>query len=1344
LILRATNWLVVSLFVSAVACGGDPSVNTGNGDFGGAGGTSSSGGKGGSGTGNGPGVDIGDGNEGGDGNTEPDPCAVDDPPEDCFNIEPSGPACGDGKINQDDEECDDGNSLPGDGCSGICKVEDYWECPKPGKPCVLTIACGDGIVDPGEVCDDGNNKDGDGCSADCLSVDPGYYCPDEDPNEPEECVPLFECGDGKISDGEECEDDDAIPESGDGCDENCKLEPGWECRPGQPCVKLPVCGNSIIETGENCDDGNDKSGDGCSSKCRREPFHECPEVGKLCVSTIVCGDGKIDPGERCDDGELPPKSGDGCSADCKTIEEDFICPVPGQPCIDLLKCGDGRIYGTEECDDGEDPPQNGDGCSATCTLEDPTVWNCKPGQKCTKKPFCGDGIVQPGEQCDDANSNSTDGCTNDCKIQPGWTCPVNGGPCTPPPPVECGDGKLGAGETCDDGNKDNGDGCSSTCQIEDGGKGWDCSRVGFLCKTTCGDGYKRGKEQCDDGNELDDDGCSSTCRIEEGHMCEPGIDDDDPEDCTGFSECGNGVREGTEACDDGNGDWGDGCTPDCKKSLDCSQGFCTSPCGDGIVLPSDPPGTCDDGNTNDGDGCSSDCKVEPGFECELKPTPMRLPMILRDFIGWCPTGTPTSPNPADSANSECDNNTNDGVSGHPDFEIDPGNNAKQLDGTVEDWLDDDGKPVNKNKNAANGNPLEPSTSNGWTTGQNFFKWWYRDNPKYNKRFNTTITLVETPAGSNRWVYERNPFWPLDPTPPYGDPVLQSFTNVTPALEKRRNGEGGLHNFYFTSEVRYWFQFNPDDNPNNDPKLTFYGDDDVWVFIAGRLTVDIGGIHERAEESVTIRDNGTLFVDTCNQTSGNGAPCNSKDDYTVDGITLQPGQVYEIAVFQAERHITQSNYQLTLQGFSLDTSVCQPQCGVDPPVVTPGEECDDGSQNGSGYGKCGPDCTLNAYCGDGTTDAPQEQCDNGTNNDIYWFDAQSCAPGCVRPPRCGDGVPNAPYEECDLGNDNTVHGYGGCTTECKLGKYCGDGGTPDYEHGEECDDGKNDGTYGTCNPDCSMAPYCGDGYVDYMWGEECEGESDTCHQCKLIACGNGNIDTALGEECDDGDNNGAGYGYCTEDCKLGPRCGDGILQDDEGEECDDGEDNDDNDDSAYGGCTTECKLGPYCGDAKVTNPPETCDVGKNDGTYGGCYADCSPAPKCGDGVVQAVYGEQCEVGVDGATAETCKACRLGANCGNGVVEPGEQCDDGQNTGGYGKCAPGCKLGPRCGDGVKNGNEQCDDGENKGGYGKCSPGCVYGPYCGDGKVTKPYEECDDGNTKNGDGCSSACKSEIAVPK
>ena len=48
----------------------------------------------------------------------PDPCEAEDAPDNC-KLMPSGPACGDGEINLDPPEpCDDGNSLPGDGCSG--------------------------------------------------------------------------------------------------------------------------------------------------------------------------------------------------------------------------------------------------------------------------------------------------------------------------------------------------------------------------------------------------------------------------------------------------------------------------------------------------------------------------------------------------------------------------------------------------------------------------------------------------------------------------------------------------------------------------------------------------------------------------------------------------------------------------------------------------------------------------------------------------------------------------------------------------------------------------------------------------------------------------------------------------------------------------------------------------------------------------------------------------------------------------------------------------------------------------------------------------------------------------
>jgi cysteine-rich repeat protein len=61
---------------------------------------------------------------------------------------------------------------------------------------------------------------------------------------------------------------------------------------------------------------------------------------------------------------------------------------------------------------------------------------------------------------------------------------------------------------------------------------------------------------------------------------------------------------------------------------------------------------------------------------------------------------------------------------------------------------------------------------------------------------------------------------------------------------------------------------------------------------------------------------------------------------------------------------------------------------------------------------------------------------------------------------------------------------------------------------------------------------------------------------------------------------------------------------------------------------------------------------------------------------------------------------------------------------------------CGDGILSLGEQCDDGVNAGGYGKCGPGCVLGDYCGDGNV-QSGEDCDDGNRVNEDDCNNACR-------
>jgi cysteine-rich repeat protein len=76
-----------------------------------------------------------------------------------------------------------------------------------------------------------------------------------------------------------------------------------------------------------------------------------------------------------------------------------------------------------------------------------------------------------------------------------------------------------------------------------------------------------------------------------------------------------------------------------------------------------------------------------------------------------------------------------------------------------------------------------------------------------------------------------------------------------------------------------------------------------------------------------------------------------------------------------------------------------------------------------------------------------------------------------------------------------------------------------------------------------------------------------------------------------------------------------------------------------------------------------------------------------------------------------------------------------------CGPGCRIVGYCGDHKVDSlfGEQCDDGQNTGGYGQCAPGCVLGPRCGDGIIQTPQEDCDDGNTVSGDRCSAICKRE-----
>lgn len=221
----------------------------------------------------------------------------------------------------------------------------------------------------------------------------------------------------------------------------------------------PVCGNRIVESGEQCDDGNTLDEDGCSSICQFE---------------AVCGNDVIELGEECEPSLTPLEH---CVYGDEIIGS-AVCNVDTctfGACTD--RCGDSVVGPTEQCDDGcfggefanicEGEVENGDGCSNTCQTE--VV--ISPGD------LCGNGVLDAGELCDPALDDFVD----DCSVNH----PTLGAQAQVPGIFIC--------ETCSD---------------------------GVQCEVTCGNGvFDNQAEQCDDGNLNYNDGCSGICKVESGFVC---------------------------------------------------------------------------------------------------------------------------------------------------------------------------------------------------------------------------------------------------------------------------------------------------------------------------------------------------------------------------------------------------------------------------------------------------------------------------------------------------------------------------------------------------------------------------------------------------------------------------------------------------------------------------------------------------------------------------------------------------------------------------------------------------------------------------------------------------------
>ncbi|APR80178.1 Multiple EGF-like-domain protein 3 precursor [Minicystis rosea] len=529
--------------------------------------------------------------------------------------------CGDGKT-AGAELCDDGNTNANDGCDASCLVETGWACA--GTPSTCATVCGDSKLAGTETCDDGNVQSGDGCSSACA-LEPGWTCTGTGAGS---CVSV--CGDGLLVGAEKC--DDGATAAGDGCSATCQVETGFACS-GAPSVCNPVCGDGIKVTGEKCDDGNLTSGDGCSSTCQIEPGFELEKNNTMATANdfqTLAIDGKINgfiqPAADIDYYFFVVPTGQTGVITAETITnfQGHVCDTTSASTSKLT------VYDSAGTSLKSDTTSGVGSCSlVTSPALTPGTYYVAVQHSSTTGTLaytlqvnvslatCGDGITGGGEQCDDGNTTDGDGCSALCKLEPAPEVEPNNSCATATGAFALPPNKLMSGSIATAGDQDF-YAITLTNYTDLRVETFDETGPGN-CATGHDSEVQAYNASCTALGAADDDGsdfglCSlldptNSSQTFMKHLA-PGTyyilvkahsstaTFNYTVMATAVAICGNGVKEGSEACDGGTF-----CASDCTLLPGCGNGLFEA--GEG----------CDDGNNVDGDGCSATCTIETNFLC---------------------------------------------------------------------------------------------------------------------------------------------------------------------------------------------------------------------------------------------------------------------------------------------------------------------------------------------------------------------------------------------------------------------------------------------------------------------------------------------------------------------------------------------------------------------------------------------------------------------------------------------------------------------------------------------------------------------------------------------------------